>query len=344
MCGTCGCSDPKGVVTIRRPGSEQVLHQPHNVGHDYNHSHNSGHQHVHGHGHNHEHHHADGHGHTHDHGHSPNHDHGHSPNHAHGPSHDHTHSHLHHGGPHHADGHTHQPGHDHAHDHSHDHNHGQSREIQLEQDILAHNNRLAERNRGYLEAKNITALNFVSSPGAGKTTLLEKTIAALNSEIPLFVIEGDQQTMNDAERIDATGVPVIQINTGSGCHLDAVMINSAIKQLSPDPDSMLFIENVGNLVCPALFDLGEAGRIVVISVTEGDDKPVKYPTIFQNADICIINKTDLLPYVQFDIEKTKEYARRINPHIRFFETSATTGEGMETWLDWLRSQCHAEKE
>ncbi len=143
--------------------------------------------------------------------------------------------------------------------------------------------------------------------------------------------------MNDAERIDATGVPVIQVNTGSGCHLDAVMVNSAVKQLSPEPDSMLLIENVGNLVCPALFDLGEAKRVVVISVTEGDDKPIKYPTIFRNADLCIINKTDLLPYVAFDVDKTKEYARRINPDIAFIETSATKGDGMSEWFDWLKA-------
>ena len=286
MCGTCGCSDPDGVVTIRRPGSDQELRQPHNHGHG----------HGHGHGH---HHHDHGHGHHH-------HDHGH---------HDHSHGHAH--------GHT--------------HSHGQSREIQLERDILAHNNRLAERNRGYFEAKNIVALNFVSSPGAGKTTLLEKTIEALKEQILFFVIEGDQQTMNDAERIDATGVPVIQVNTGSGCHLDAVMVNSAVKQLSPEPDSMLLIENVGNLVCPALFDLGEAKRVVVISVTEGDDKPIKYPPIFRNADLCIINKTDLLPYVAFDVDKTKEYARRINPDIAFIETSATKGDGMSEWFDWLKA-------
>ncbi len=176
----------------------------------------------------------------------------------------------------------------------------------------------------------------MSSPGAGKTTLLEKTIEALREDIPFAVIEGDQQTMNDAERIDATGAPVIQVNTGSGCHLDAVMVNSAVKQLSPETGSLLLIENVGNLVCPALFDLGEAKRIVVISVTEGDDKPVKYPTIFRNADLCIINKTDLLPYVQFDVGKTREYARRINPDILFIETSATSGEGMEDWFDWLK--------
>ena len=309
MCGTCGCSDPEGVVTIRRPGSDQEHTQPHNHGHG-DHHHGHGHNHQHGHGHHH-------HGHVHAHDHS--HDHGHA--HAHDHSHPHSHDHGHH---------HHGPGHDQP------HSHGKSREIQLEQDILAHNNMLAERNRGYFEAKNITALNFVSSPGAGKTTLLEKTITALREELPFFVIEGDQQTMNDAERIDATGAPVIQINTGSGCHLDSVMVNSALKQLSPDPDSLLLIENVGNLVCPALFDLGEAKRIVVISVTEGDDKPIKYPTIFRNSDLCIINKIDLLPYVEFDVEKTKGYARRIQPDIEFLETSATKGDGMESWFDWLK--------
>ncbi len=313
MCGTCGCSDPEGVVTIRRPGSDQEHRQPHN----------------HGQGHSHSHHHGHGLGHTHAHSHD--HDHGHTHDHSHGDGHGNAHSH----------GHDHGHGHGHSHDHGqhhHGHSHGKSREIQLEQDILAHNNMLAERNRGYFEAKNITALNFVSSPGAGKTTLLEKTITALKEELPFFVIEGDQQTMNDAERIDATGAPVIQINTGSGCHLDSVMVNSALKQLSPDPDSLLLIENVGNLVCPALFDLGEAKRIVMISVTEGDDKPIKYPTIFRNSDLCIINKIDLLPYVEFDVEKTKEYARRIQPKIEFLETSATKGDGMEEWFDWLRKQ------
>ncbi len=244
----------------------------------------------------------------------------------------------------HGHGHSHDHGHGHSHDHPtglshhHVHDHGKSREIQLEQDILAHNNLLAERNRGFFEAMNVVALNFISSPGAGKTTLLEKTIEALKKKVKFFVIEGDQQTMNDAERIDATGVPVVQINTGSGCHLDAGMINRAMKKLELAPASMLLIENVGNLVCPALFDLGEAQRVVMISVTEGDDKPVKYPTIFQKADICIINKTDLLPYVQFDVEKTKQFALRINPRLQFYEVSATTDDGMRGWYEWLQSQ------
>ncbi|MEX0680940.1 MAG: hydrogenase nickel incorporation protein HypB [Balneolales bacterium] len=247
--------------------------------------------------------------------------------------HDHTHSeHSHHGG--HASHHRHDHNDHEFHHHTHDQE--RSREIRIEQDILAHNDLLAERNRGFLEAKHVSALNLLSSPGAGKTTLLEKTIRSLKGEIGFFVIEGDQQSMNDADRIDATGVPVVQINTGSGCHLDASMVNRAIKKLELLPDSILLIENVGNLVCPALFDLGEAHRVVMISVTEGDDKPVKYPTIFQNADVCIINKMDLLPHVQFDVEKVKEYTRRINSDIQFFELSATTGAGMETWYEWLK--------
>ena len=179
---------------------------------------------------------------------------------------------------------------------------------------------------------------MVSSPGSGKTTLLEKTIQNLRKELQFFVIEGDQQTMNDANRIHATGAPVIQINTGNGCHLDADMINKAIKKLDVADNSVLVIENVGNLVCPSLFDLGEAYRIVIISVTEGDDKPIKYPTMFHTSDICIINKIDLLPYVDFNIEKAKEYALKVNHQLQFFELSAKSEEGMDKWYDWLKSQ------
>ncbi|MCF7823572.1 MAG: hydrogenase nickel incorporation protein HypB [Candidatus Marinimicrobia bacterium] len=236
---------------------------------------------------------------------------------------------------HHGDGHTHSHDHDHPHDHTHDHRH--DRTIAVEQDILGENNLLAQRNRGYFEAKNIFSINLVSSPGSGKTTLLEKTLTALK-DTECAVIEGDQQTMNDADRVAATGVPVLQINTGNGCHLDADMIHTAYRELQLKNDSILFIENVGNLVCPALFDLGEDKRVVVISVTEGDDKPAKYPTIFDQADICIINKIDLLPYVQFDVEKCKQHALQVNHHLEFFELSATTGEGMDTWLKWLKDQ------
>jgi hydrogenase nickel incorporation protein HypB len=236
---------------------------------------------------------------------------------------------------HHGDGHSHSHDH-HDHGHSHDHNHTHDRTIAIEQDILGENNLLAQRNRGYFEAKNVFAINLVSSPGSGKTTLLEKTLATLKEEIPSAVIEGDQQTMNDADRRAKTGVPVLQINTGNGCHLDAEMIHTAYGELKLQDNSALFIENVGNLVCPALFDLGEDKRVVVISVTEGEDKPLKYPTMFDAADICIINKIDLLPYVQFDVEKCKEYALQVNHNLEFFEVSATTGEGMQTWYDWLK--------
>ena len=258
MCDTCGCGQPDGAVTIRKPGEE---------------------------------------GHSHPHGHE------------------------------------HEHNHDHPHDHSYSHDHG--REVIVETDVLAKNNLLAERNRGYFEAKNIFVLNLVSSPGSGKTTILEKTISTLKEQITCAVIEGDQQTMNDANRIAATGAAVVQVNTGTGCHLDSEMINQGVKQLDIPDNSVLFIENVGNLVCPALFDLGEAHKVVIISVTEGDDKPHKYPTMFSVSDLCIINKTDLLPYVDFDVEKCKEYARQVNPNIEFIEVSATKGDGMEKWTKWL---------
>jgi hydrogenase nickel incorporation protein HypB len=231
--------------------------------------------------------------------------------------------------------HDHNHDHDHKHDHHHHHDHDHSHQINVETDILSQNNLLAERNRGYFEAKNVTAINMMSSPGSGKTTLLERTIKDLKDKLPLYVIEGDQQTMNDAERIGNAGAPVIQVNTGNGCHLDADMINKAVKKLDVQNDSMVFIENVGNLVCPSLFDLGEAKRVVIISVTEGEDKPIKYPTMFEGADICIINKTDLLPYLKFDVEALKDYAIRVNHHLEFIEVSATTGEGMQNWYDIL---------
>jgi hydrogenase nickel incorporation protein HypB len=264
--------------------------------------------------------------HSHDHSHTHAHHHEHE-DHLHG-AHTHTHDHDHH---HHDDGHSHE--HLHA---SHNHSHG--KEIAVEQDILGKNNLLAERNRGYFEAKNILALNLVSSPGSGKTSLLERTIKDLGKELKFYVIEGDQQTMNDANRIDQAGAPVVQVNTGNGCHLDSDMINKAVKQLEVEDNAVLVIENVGNLVCPSLFDLGEKARVVIISTTEGEDKPIKYPTMFETSDICIINKTDLLPYVDFDMEKCKEYAMRVNHHLQFFEISVKTGEGMDNWYNWLKEQ------
>lgn len=231
--------------------------------------------------------------------------------------------------------HTHH--HDHGHHHHHDHDHSHSHEIQLEVDVLSKNNMLAERNRGYFEALNIKALNLVSSPGSGKTSLLERTIKEVGKDIKLYIIEGDQQTTNDADRISKAGAPVIQINTGNGCHLDADMINNAVKQLKPENNSVLMIENVGNLVCPSMFDLGESKRVVIISTTEGEDKPIKYPPMFETSQLCIINKTDLLPYLDFDIEKLKEYALRINHHMEFIEVSVKTGEGMDKWYQWLKT-------
>lgn len=235
--------------------------------------------------------------------------------------------------------HHHSHNHDdaHSHNHSHEHSHSHGTEIRIEQDILGKNQLLAERNRGYFDAKNIIAFNLVSSPGSGKTSLLERTIKDLKDEKKFYVIEGDQQTMNDAERIEAAGAPSVQINTGNGCHLDSDMIMKAVKKLQISDNSILIIENVGNLVCPSLFDLGESARIVVISVTEGEDKPLKYPTMFQSSDICIINKTDLLPYVDFDVEKAKEYALRVNHHLKFFEVSVKTGEGMDNWYNYLKN-------
>lgn len=235
---------------------------------------------------------------------------------------------------HHHHGNEHSRDHDHTHSHEHDHGH-HHKEIQLEIDVLSKNNMTAERNRGYFEALDITALNLVSSPGSGKTSLLEKTISDLKGQLDLYIIEGDQQTTNDADRINKAGAPVIQVNTGNGCHLDADMVNHAVKDLKPKEGSVLFIENVGNLVCPSLFDLGEAKRIVIISVTEGEDKPIKYPTMFESSQMCIINKIDLLPYVDFDVEKTKEYAKSVNPNLEFIELSVKSGEGMQDWYEWL---------
>jgi len=209
-------------------------------------------------------------------------------------------------------------------------------EIDLEKEILHKNDLLAERNRGYFDAKDIFAINLVSSPGSGKTSLLERTIADLKNEISFAVIEGDQQTTNDADRIAALEVPVIQINTGKGCHLDSEMIAKAVKALSPKDGSLMMIENVGNLVCPAMFDLGENSRVVIISVTEGEDKPIKYPDMFYGSQICVINKIDLLPYLKFDIEKLKDYAKKVNPNLEFFEVSATSGEGLESWYNFLK--------
>lgn len=246
----------------------------------------------------------------------------------------HSHSHDHGNGPH-VHSHSHDHDHDHEH-HHHEHSHDHVKEIDLERDILHQNDLLAERNKGYFEAKNIFAINLVSSPGSGKTSLLERTIADLKKDISFAVIEGDQQTTNDADRIAALEIPVIQINTGKGCHLDSEMISKAVKELSPKDGSLLMIENVGNLVCPSMFDLGENIRVVIISITEGEDKPIKYPDMFYGSQVCIINKIDLLPYLKFDLAKLKDYAKKVNPNLVFFEVSAYTGEGMASWYQFLK--------
>jgi len=229
--------------------------------------------------------------------------------------------------------------HDHGdHDHNHAHGHTHSRTVSVEQDILARNNAIADENRALFAAKKILALNFVSSPGSGKTELLCATVRAKPADSPeILVIEGDQQTDNDANRIRATGAAAIQINTGKGCHLDAEQVKMALSVHEPVENSLVLIENVGNLVCPAEFDLGEAHKVVVISVTEGADKPLKYPDMFAAADLMIINKVDLAPYVNFDMDKCEEYARRVNPSIRSLRVSATTGEGLEKWWAWLKA-------
>jgi len=267
------------------------------------------------------------------------------------------------------EGHTHEHGHEHQHDHGHHHDHGvehdhehhhhdhgldfggglagvhvpglsQGRIVQIERDILSHNNEYAARNRTWATEHGVFAINMVSSPGSGKTTLLCRTVTELKERFPLAVIEGDQQTSFDADRIRATGVPALQVNTGKGCHLDAHMVGHALETLPLDDDGVLFIENVGNLVCPAAFDLGEACKVVILSVTEGEDKPLKYPDMFHAASLMILNKVDLLPYLSFEVDHCIELARRVNPGIRVIKLSATTGEGMGEWLDWLAAGRH----
>ncbi|MGE3527795.1 MAG: hydrogenase nickel incorporation protein HypB [Methyloceanibacter sp.] len=242
---------------------------------------------------------------------------------------------------HHSEHHDH--GHGHNHDHGHHHHHGDEGHghhaphdlVRIEQDILARNDAYARENRDRLNAASVFALNLVSSPGSGKTTLLVKTIEMLKASVPVAVIEGDQETSLDAERIRATGVPTVQINTGRGCHLDAHMVGHALDELPLAANSILFIENVGNLVCPAGFDLGEAHKVAILSVTEGDDKPLKYPDAFAAASTMVLSKTDLLPHLDFDVERCIAHARAINPDIAVLKVSARTGEGMAGWIEWL---------
>lgn len=224
---------------------------------------------------------------------------------------------------------------DNPHPPGHRHDHG--RLIEIEQNILAKNQHYADQNRADWQRRGIFTINFISSPGAGKTTLLVETVKPLKAVLPVAVVEGDQETANDADRIRAVGVPAIQINTGKGCHLDAHMVGHAVGELQPSRDGVMFIENVGNLVCPCGFDLGEDKRAVLLSVTEGDDKPVKYPDAFASADIMIICKMDLAPYVDFDVSKASALARELNPALEIVELSAKTGVGMAQWLNWIKA-------
>ncbi|MFC5354015.1 hydrogenase nickel incorporation protein HypB [Azospirillum himalayense] len=284
-----------------------------------------------GHAHGHHHHH---HGHDHPHDHDHDHDHHHH--------HDHSHEHV---GP---DGKVYR--HTHGDDHGHDHRTidlgrgpagtevpgmSQTRLIAIEQDILAKNDSFAAVNRQLFAAKGVFVLNLMSSPGSGKTTLLTRTLTDLMGRFPMAVIEGDQQTSFDADRIRATGTPAIQVNTGKGCHLDAQMVTQAVGRLPVETGSVLFIENVGNLVCPAGFDLGEAHKVVVLSVTEGEDKPLKYPAMFASADLLLVNKVDLLPHLTFDMARMIAYARQLKPGLRVIEVSATAGQGLEDWYGWI---------
>ncbi len=248
--------------------------------------------------------------------------------HGHAQSHDHGHGDAH--------------DHSHAHDEGHHHHHGEAsgtdatRMVEIERGILAKNDAYAAQNRARLNAGGIVALNLLAGPGAGKTTLLVETLRALGARVPAAVIEGDQQTANDAERIRATGTPAVQINTGKGCHLDAHMVGHALDELPLPPGGLLFIENVGNLVCPAAFDLGEEVRVTLLSVTEGEDKPLKYPDIFQSADLVLLTKIDLLPHLDVDIAAMERNIARINPVAPILHASAKAGgSGLAAWLDWL---------
>ncbi|MGB2680132.1 MAG: hydrogenase nickel incorporation protein HypB [Candidatus Competibacter sp.] len=239
-----------------------------------------------------------------------------------------------------AHSHSHSQAQDAAHHHPggpvHDHAH-EPRRISLEQDILAKNAEFAAGNRRLFADRGMLVLNLVSSPGSGKTTLLVQTAQALRDAFPVMVIGGDQQTARDAERIRAAGVPAVQINTGKGCHLDAHSVGHALDQSLLAEGGVLFIENVGNLVCPADFDLGEAAKVVILSVTEGEDKPLKYPNMFAASRLMLLNKIDLLPHVDFDVDRCVDYARRVNPDLQILRLSARSGEGMAAWLDWVRA-------
>ena len=315
MCGHCGCgSDAKVTVIDLKSGAAHS--------HEHEHVHEDGTRHAHSHEH------------GHDHGHDHHHDHD---DHAHDHEHHHVHEHVH------ADGTRHSHSHDHGHEH---HHHGDGRGesdtvVALEARILAKNDAAAAKNRAWFAERQILALNLVSSPGAGKTTLLERTIKDMKDELPLFVLEGDQATANDGLRIRAAGAPAVQVNTGTGCHLEADMVARGLDELNPTQGSVVMIENVGNLVCPAMFDLGEYAKVAILSVTEGDDKPLKYPHMFRAADLVLINKIDLLPHVDFDVAAAVRHALDVNPRVNALTVSARTGEGLRDWYAWPTTRCLA---
>jgi len=310
MCATCGCGNDEGArVSTMHAHSHEHEHDPHDHDHDF------GHEHGHDHGHEHDHRNDQDHGHDH-----------------HGPAHDGAHS---------------RPDEEQG-PPPRDAEHGQQQRTAatdtdgrthiLELSILAKNDAIAETNRRLFAERGVTVLNLMSAPGSGKTTLLVRALTDVGARTQVAVIEGDQETMLDADRIHATGAPVVQVNTGAGCHLDAQMVSDAVRGLDLQPGSLLFVENVGNLVCPAMFDLGEAAKVVVISVTEGQDKPLKYPQMFAGADLLLINKSDLLPYVEFDVQACTEHAQRVNPGLEVIVTSATTGDGLGSWYQWLHAK------
>ena len=310
MCGHCGCGgEAKATLLDIETGKKTALGAER--------------------GHEHEHMHADGTRHSHHH----DHEHDHAHHHEHGHAHEHVH----------ADATRHSHAHDQGNGHGHDHSHADS-VVKLETRILAKNDALAAQNRAWLAGREILALNLVSSPGAGKTTLLERTIRDLGQELPLFVLEGDQATANDGMRIRAAGAPCVQINTGTGCHLEADMIARGLTELRPPLGAVVMIENVGNLVCPSLFDLGERAKVAILSVTEGEDKPLKYPHMFRASRIMILNKIDLLPHVDFDVAKAIANALAVNPDIVTYQLSARTGAGLEAWYDWIRRETAAARD
>lgn len=283
----------------------------------------------------------DGHPHDHSHDHAHRHDRGHDHDHPHGHAHHHDHERSHAGHAHHRHDHAHEPA---AIDFGagpagvHVAGLSQDRIVRIERDILSKNNDYARENRARLAQTQTFALNFVSSPGSGKTSLLVRTITDLKDRFPIAVIEGDQQTSNDADRIRATGAPAIQLNTGKGCHLDAHMVAHALDELKLETKGLLFIENVGNLVCPAAFDLGEAHKIVVLSVTEGEDKPLKYPEMFAASDLLLLNKADLLPHLDFDVGLCLANALKVNPDLQTLVVSARSGEGLPAFYAWLEGR------